>query len=111
MTHRVVLAAQADRELEDAVNWWAEHRSPQQAARWYAGFSEALSSLAENPQRYPLARENGRFPYELRELHYGVGSRPTHRAVFTVRPEIVLVLSIRHAAQAELSEEDLPKQE
>ena len=108
MTHHVVLTRRADRELEAAADWWATHRSPDQAARWYAGFSDAIASLAENPERYPLATENGLFPYEIRELHYGIGSRPTHRAVFTIRPDTVLVLTIRHAAQAELTEGDLP---
>ena len=108
MTHHVVLTRRADRELEDAADWWAEHRSSHQAAHWYAGFSDAIASLRENPERCPLAPENGRFPYEIRELHYGLGSRPTHRAVFTIRPDMVLVLTIRHAAQAELTEDDLP---
>ena len=75
--------------------------------RWYAGFSEAIAGLAENPERCPLAPENGRFPYEIREQHYGLGLRPTHRAVFTIRPDIVLVLTIRHVAQADLAEGDL----
>ena len=108
MTHHVVLTRRADHELEDATNWWAEHRSPDQAARWYAGFSDAIASLGENPERCPLAPENGRFAYHIRELHYGLRSRPTHRAVFTIRPDMVLVLTIRHAAQADLTEEDLP---
>ena len=107
MTHRVVLTTQADCQLEHAAAWWAEHRSPGQAARWYAGFSEAIAALAQHPERCPLAPENGHFRYEIRELHYGLGSRPTHRAVFTIRPDMVLVLSIRHAAQADLTEGDL----
>lgn len=108
MTYRVILTERADRELEHAVDWWAENRSVDQAARWYAGFSDAIASLATDPQRSPLAPENDRFPCELRELHYGLGSRPTHRAVFTIRPDMVLILTIRHGAQAELEEEDLP---
>jgi len=108
MTYRVVLTARADRELEEASDWWAKNRSQDQAARWYAGFSDAITSLEKDPQRCPLAPENARFPYEIRELHYGLGSRPTHRAVFTIRPDMVLVLTIRHAAQAELTEQDLP---
>lgn len=108
MTYRVVLTRQADFELEAAADWWALHRSRAQAARWYAGFSDAIAALAENPERCPLARENGLFPYEIRELYYGLGPRPTHRAVFTMRPDVVLVLAIRHAAQADLAEGDLP---
>jgi hypothetical protein len=56
----------------------------------------------------PVAAENGCFPYQIRELHFGLGARPTHRAVFTIRPDIVLVLTIRHAAQSDLAAEDLP---
>ena len=62
-------------------------------------FSMLWIRLAEHPEHCPLARENGQFPGELRELHYGVGSRPTHRAVFAIRPDIILVYTIRHAAQ------------
>lgn len=69
---------------------------------------EALRSLEEQPLRCPLARENESFPYELRELHYGVGSRPTHRALLTVRPDAVVVLSIRHVAQKDVVPDDLP---
>jgi plasmid stabilization system protein ParE len=108
MTIRVVLTRRAESELEGAADWWAAYRSPSQAARWYAGFSDALASLSQKPERCPFAPENGRFPYEIRELYYGLGSRPTHRAVFTIRREMVLVLTIRHAAQTDLREEDLP---
>lgn len=108
MTNRVVFTRRAERELESAAEWWAAHRSPSQAAPWYMGFSEALASLSHNPERYPVAPENGRFLYEIRELHYGLRSRPTHRAIFTIRDDMVLVLTIRHFAQADLTEGDLP---
>jgi plasmid stabilization system protein ParE len=110
MIYRVVLTDRAARELEEAANWWAEHRSPAQPSRWYAGISEALASLSQSPESRPLARENGRFPYEVRELHYGLAARPTHRAVFTIRPDVVLILTIRHAAQADITEEELPQE-
>jgi hypothetical protein len=53
--------------------------------------------------RYPLARENDQFPYEVRVMNYGVGSRPTHRALYTIRPNAVVVLSIRSVAQQDVS--------
>ena len=45
-------------------------------------------------------------PYEIRELHYGLGLHATHRVIFTIRPDMVLILTIRHAAQSDLSEID-----
>ena len=108
MTYRVLMSRRADGEIEAAADWWASHQSPAQAARWYAGFSAAIDSLSENPERCPLAQENGIVPYEIRNLYYGLGSRPTHRAVFAIRPDAVLILTIRHTAQADLAEDDLP---
>ena len=107
MTLRVILTARAKDALHDSAQWWAEHRSLEQAVRWYDGFLDALDSLREQPNRCPLAREHRRFPYEIRELHYGLGSRPTHRAIFTIRPDAVLVLTVRHAAQGDIEPGDL----
>jgi plasmid stabilization system protein ParE len=99
MSLPVILQREAEDQLVASARWWAEHRSAEQAERWYVGFLETIETLADNPERCPLARENAAFPYELRELHYGLGSRPTHRALFTIRPEAVVVVSVRHAAQ------------
>jgi len=104
----VIIMPEAEQNLWDAAQWWATNRSIAQAQRWYDGFVDMLESLADQPQRCPLARENGDFPYELRELHYGIGSRPTHRALFTVRPDAVVVLSIRHGSQRDVTPDDLP---
>ena len=108
MSLPVIITPEAAQNLWEAAEWWARHRSLAQAQRWYDGFVDALDSLADRPFRCSLARENDDFPYELRELHYGVGSRPTHRALFTVRPDAVIVLSIRHAAQKDVAPDDLP---
>jgi plasmid stabilization system protein ParE len=107
MKYRVVLTEQASRELERAAEWWAEHRDRQQAADWYSGFSERIWKLEENPESWPLADENDDFHYEIRELHFGLSSRSTHRAVYTIVGDIVLVLTIRHGAQDRISRADI----
>jgi len=107
MSYRVVISARAHEDLEDACSWWAEHRSAEQAERWYNGIGAAIRSLRRNPHRCALAQENDAFPYEIRQLHYGVGKRPTHRVVFTIRPDMVFVLRVRHLAQDELSPDDV----
>jgi plasmid stabilization system protein ParE len=106
-TYSVVFTQQAARELEAIADWWAEHRSVRQAARWYDGFSTKIEGLCRDPDRHPLADESPDFPYELRELHFGLGSRPTHRAVYTIVSEFVIVITIRHVAQRAIGPDDI----
>jgi plasmid stabilization system protein ParE len=107
MMHRVIISIRAEREIQESALWWATNRSAEQASRWLHGLDQKLQSLAEAPTRWPLAAENGQFAYELRELHFGIGRHPTHRAVFTIAEDLVLVLTVRHTAQDELRPEDL----
>jgi hypothetical protein len=62
-----------------------------------------FSRSKNSPNGVHCAREHRKFSHEIRELHFGLGSHPTHRALFTIRPDIVVVLTIRHVAQADLS--------
>jgi plasmid stabilization system protein ParE len=107
VSYEVVVTRRAERELNEAADWWAAHRSREQAERWYNGFVEGIISLEDNPERCPLSRENDVFPYEIRDLLYGLSRRRTHRAVFTVRPAQVAVLTIRHVSQRDLTVSDL----
>lgn len=104
----VIILPEAEENILAVAKWWAENRSVEQAERWYDGILDAIDSLEINPDRCPPARENAKFPYDIRELHFGLGSHPTHRVIYTVRPDSVVVLSVRHAAQQDLAEDDLP---
>jgi plasmid stabilization system protein ParE len=106
MSYRVILNERAAGQLEAAYLWWLEHRSPSQATRWYNGFLDAMDGLRENPDRFGAARESSKCPYTVRELLYGLGSSVTHRALFTVRQDVVFVFSIRHVAQSDVSPEE-----
>jgi len=70
MIYRVIIQPNAEAELEAAYLYRYE-RAPQEAARWFAGFVEAINSLAQFPTRCPLAPENGHFAEEIRQLLYG----------------------------------------
>lgn len=107
MTYRLVLNDVAEEQLDMAYQWWSLHRSETQAVRWYNGFLDALESLQENPERCSIATESSYFSYEIRQLLYGLGRRPTHRALFTIRPDMVYVFSIRHVSQHDIASEDL----
>ena len=69
--------------------------------------AKAVATLSENPERNSQSRERDRFAYEIRDLMFGVKGRPTHRAVFTIRGEEVVVLAVRHLAQRDLAPEDI----
>jgi hypothetical protein len=73
----------------------------------FQGFLKALDSLSINPERYPFAAEIQEFPFEVRELHYRAGRKTTHRALFTIRADIVFVFTIRHVSQRNVSVDDL----
>lgn len=107
MSFRIVYTRRAARELEDAADWWAENRDSDQAVRWYNGITGQIQSLAGDPERFPLALENDDFPYTIRELYFGLSSQPTHRIVFTITDENVVVVAIRHFAQDRLTADDV----
>ena len=102
----VVLSETAQNELESAHHWWATNRSREQADQWYNGFLTVMLRLESSPERYAVAPENDDFPLEIRQLNYGVGRTSTHRAVFTIRANRVIILRVRHLAQEPLAAGD-----
>ncbi len=108
MSYIVVTTERAAREIEDAATWWAREHSAVQAERWYQGIRAVIAALDTTPQRCQLAAEHNLFGYQIRELHYGLGSKPTHRVVFTIVGGTVLVITVRHAARGPLTSNDLP---
>jgi plasmid stabilization system protein ParE len=107
MTYEVAFTDQAFEQLEAAYAWWAEHRSSEQAARWYNAIAESVASLCQNPRRCPLSMENQTFPYEIRDLYFSLTRHPTHRVVFTIRDRLVLVLAVRHLAQRNITADEV----
>lgn len=103
MIYRVLIQPSAEAELDAAYRYRAA-RAPQAAARWFAGFVEAINSLAEFPERCPFAPENGHFLEEIRQLLYGT-RRDAFRILFTIQGDTVHVLHIRHGAQRYLHQE------
>lgn len=107
MRHIVVITERAAREIEEAAAWWARERSVEQAQRWYQGIRATIAGLTNSPERCATAAEQRQFPYALRELHFGLGSRPTHRVLFTIVKDTVIVLTIRHTARGSIGPDDI----
>ena len=106
MKYKVVILPRAKIQLYESALWWAEHRSRQQAADWLTGFQAALKSLGTTADDQPVAPESAAFPFVIRQLTYGLGKSKTHRAVFEIRGDKVLIFSVRNLAQQDLTIDD-----
>lgn len=107
MTHITRLTDRARAELQSTHDWWAENRSALQAELWYDRFVSMQESVAADPERFALASENLPTSYVVREAHFGLGRRATHRILFTLKRNVVVILSVRHASQQQLTIDEL----
>jgi toxin ParE1/3/4 len=107
MTYRVELTARAFRDLEILYLEKNAADSPD-AARWFNGLEQAVSTLETRPNRCPIAPEARKVKRQLRHLLYGAKPH-VYRVIFEVdeRRHIVSVLTIRHGARKPLKSGDL----
>ena len=95
MAFRVETSAQAERDAEDILEWLLAEGAGDTGIRWFQALEDAVASLADFPERCPLAPENAVFPVEVRQLFYG--RKPhVYRILFTIEAQTVRVLHIRH---------------
>ena len=94
MVFRVEISAQAERDADAILGWLSQHTG-QAGIDWFLALDDAFASLAEFPERCPIAPENARFNFEVRQFLYG---RKPHlyRILFTIEADTVQVLHIRH---------------
>ena len=54
------------------MEWWADHHSVSQAIEFEETVVRQIATLAEMPERFGFAYENGNFEFELRQNVYAV---------------------------------------
>jgi len=104
MKYKLIIQPRALAELDEAYRWIAQ-RSPENAARWFNRFVEALQTLERFPGRCGVAPESEQIGQEIRQLLYGRRGG-AYRALFVVRDDEVHILHIRHAARNSMTPED-----
>lgn len=112
MPIHVIITQRALDDMEESATWWRENRSWGEAQRWCNGLERKLRELDDSPRRFPLAVEDAFVPHELPFVPYGLGRRPTHRALFTVDDEssVVRVILVQHVARGGIDPADLEVQ-
>jgi plasmid stabilization system protein ParE len=107
MSYRVLVSNPAENDIESAYRWWRENRSAERAVRWYVGIRKVISELRSTADRHPQAPESDLHPSGLRQVLFGLGSRATHRIVYTVDDDLVSIVRVRHASQDALTSEEI----
>jgi len=105
MTYEVIVTAEAKNNLRHYYRYAAQY-APETALRWLERFQAALTTLAVNPQRCPLAPENERVPLEIHEFLFGRG-RNVFRVLFVITDMEVRILHIRRGAMDWAQPDDL----
>ena len=65
MAFRVEISAQAERDADAILEWLLSQHTGQAGIDWFLALDDAFASLAEFPERCPIAPENARFNFEV----------------------------------------------
>jgi plasmid stabilization system protein ParE len=70
MAFRVEVSQQAEHDAAAILEWLLSQHAGQAGIDWFPALDDAFASLAEFPERCPIAPEDTRFPFEVRQLFY-----------------------------------------
>ena len=103
MGYRVILTPEAESDLRIAYRF-IRKQAPQAAREWILRARRCVKTLAQHPDRCPLAPESTSFSQPIRELLFGTGNRGTYRILFVVFVEerAVYILHVRHGSMLPL---------
>ncbi len=98
----VSISDRADADIQNAFEWWGDNYDRDQAKRWYFEILKAISSLSKMPRRCVVVRGTARFGREVHQLLFGMSSKPTHRILFGIDGNQVVVFRVRGIRQRDL---------
>lgn len=90
--YKIEISPTAERDIAEIPDHIARD-SVIDALRWYELTKDVISTLAEMPERCPIAVESEAVDREIRHLVFG-----NYRALFTIAAKSVQILHVRNAA-------------
>lgn len=82
-------------------------RSAEEAGRWYIGIDRFVTQLSKTAGRYSTATEIELREAGIRQAPFGIGRRPTHRILYGIDQDTVVVYRVRALKQDTLGIEEL----
>ena len=101
-TYRVTILEPAEQDIGRAFAWLAA-QNDEAAIRWYNRLLEVVFSLANFPERCPLAPESRHLKKEIRQILHG-HRQHKYRILFDIVADEVRILHVRHGARLALGE-------
>lgn len=98
MTYRIVILPAAEQQIAGIYDWLTA-RSVAGAGRWFNRFTEALQTLATDPERVSLAPEAELVGRDVRQLLFRTKRGATYRVIFVVEEADVYILHVRGSGQ------------
>jgi plasmid stabilization system protein ParE len=101
--YEVRMTEPAEAEVEKAYLWYLQS-GQEMADRWYEGFLQAIRSLEQLPQRFPVVPEAAASRDDIRQMVFGKKSA-AYRVLYRIieaaddSPGIVRILHVRHASR------------
>ncbi len=102
-------------EMDEARVRLAEMTDLDHAVEWYNGFLDSLATLADNPSRHRIARENNYFRDTVHVYAYRLTARAAaYQVYYTIVEAVedapfVTILHIRHAARKPMTRAEARK--
>ena len=93
---KILITRKAEDDIISSATWWRQNRSAEQAERWYNAIHQAIGTLASLPARCPFAEKTEK---EIRNLLFGLSSNPTHRILYYIEEEYVVIFRVLHTSQ------------
>ncbi len=101
MAFTIELSRRAGCDIEEAFSY-IRARAPLNAIRWRKGLEERIQFLKQSPEAFGFAPENKDSKVEVRQRLFG-----KYRILYTVRGDVIFILTVRHGARPFLPAEDL----
>lgn len=107
MNRRVTITGPAELDVHSNYEWWAGNRSENQAKLWLVGIYQKMLGLAEDADIYAGATEIQLRRLGIRQVSFGLGSNPTHRILFRIQKDEVVILRVRAFKQDVIDSSEL----